>query len=451
MATAYSTLLGLALPVQGELSGSWGNEVNNYITNYLDASVAGTQTLTTDADVTLTKTTGASLGATSSQYAVINCTGARTAQRNITAPAQSKVYTVINATTGGFAVVIRGAGPTTGVTIAAGESAQVAWNGSDFIKVSNTNGAGTFTNLTASGPVTFTGNQIISVTDNTNAALRITQLGTGNALLVEDSANPDSTPFVIDSAGNVGIGTSSPATKLNVYDSTSSVVSVDGDTGTNIRASLYSTNNSGASLNYRKARGTLASPAAVATGDFVLSNQNFAYDGSTFRAISGISSAVENYTGSDNVSGYIRFDTRPSGAAATSQERMRIDSAGNVLVGTTTSPAGSKELVLGGDYIEGVVTIGNTGTAQTISLANGTLQTATLTGNCTFTMPTAVAGKSFTLILSTGSGSFTATFTSVKWPNNTAPTITTTASRWDILTFVSNGTSWYGNFAQAYQ
>jgi hypothetical protein len=58
---------------------------------------------------------------------------------------------------------------------------------------------------------TFTANQVISVTDNTNAALRVTQLGTGNALVVEDSTNPDSTPFVIDANGQVGIGTSSPS------------------------------------------------------------------------------------------------------------------------------------------------------------------------------------------------------------------------------------------------
>jgi hypothetical protein len=103
------------------------------------------------------------------------------------------------------------------------------------------------------------------------------------------------------------------------------------------------------------------------------------------------------------------------------------------------------------NYTEGVVVIGNTGTSKTIDLTNGTVQTATLTGNCTFTMPTATAGKSFILILSTGAGSYTATFTSVKWPSNTAPTITTTASRWDILTFVSDGTNWYGNYAQAYQ
>ena len=103
------------------------------------------------------------------------------------------------------------------------------------------------------------------------------------------------------------------------------------------------------------------------------------------------------------------------------------------------------------NYVESVVAIGNSGTSQTLSLTNGTVQTVTMTGNCTFTMPTATAGRSFILIVNTGAGSFTGTFTSVKWPNNAAPTLTTTASRWDILTVVADGKNWYGNFAQAYQ
>lgn len=103
------------------------------------------------------------------------------------------------------------------------------------------------------------------------------------------------------------------------------------------------------------------------------------------------------------------------------------------------------------NYLESLVAIGNSGTSKTIDLTNGTVQTVTMTGNCTFTMPTATAGKSFILIVSTGAGGFTGTFTSVKWPSNTAPTLTTTASRWDILTFVADGTNWYGNSAQAYQ
>lgn len=122
-------------------------------------------------------------------------------------------------------------------------------------------------------------------------------------------------------------------------------------------------------------------------------------------------------------------------------------------LGSTTSTVGNLTVsnTTVTNYTESVVVIGNSGTSQTLSLTNGTVQTVTMTGNCTFTMPTATAGKSFILIISTGAGGFTGTFTSVKWPSNTAPTLTTTASRWDILTFVADGTNWYGNSAQAYQ
>lgn len=135
MTTAYTSLLGLALPVTGELSGTWGDTVNNSITSLLDNAVAGTTTLSTDADVTLTTTTGASNEA---RQAIILWTASGTVTRNITAPAQSKIYTVINATGSTQSIVIRGAGPTTGVTIPAGCAATVAWNGSDFVDISST-------------------------------------------------------------------------------------------------------------------------------------------------------------------------------------------------------------------------------------------------------------------------------------------------------------------------
>jgi hypothetical protein len=104
------------------------------------------------------------------------------------------------------------------------------------------------------------------------------------------------------------------------------------------------------------------------------------------------------------------------------------------------------------NYVESVVAIGNSGTSQTLVLTSGTVQTVTMTGNCTFTMPTATAGKSFILIaVQDGTGSRTAVFTSVKWAGGTAPTLTTTATTGvDILTFVANGTSWFGTYAQAF-
>ena len=86
----------------------------------------------------------------------------------------------------------------------------------------------------------------------------------------------------------------------------------------------------------------------------------------------------------------------------------------------------------------------NSSTAITLNLANGTVQIITLTGSPTITMPTAVSGKSFILMLKTGSGSYAVTWSTVKWPGGTAPTVTTTASRQDIYSFFSDGTNWYG-------
>lgn len=105
------------------------------------------------------------------------------------------------------------------------------------------------------------------------------------------------------------------------------------------------------------------------------------------------------------------------------------------------------------NYVESVVAIGTVTTASTLSLTSGTVQTATLTAStaCTFTMPTATAGKSFILLLKqAASGNGTATFTSVKWGTAGAPTITATAGKMDILSFVSDGANWYGSAAQGY-
>jgi len=130
--TAYTPLLGLALPVTGELSGTWGITVNTAITSLLESAVSGSTPLTTDADVTLSTTVGV---ANQARSMILVCTGARTAERTLTAPAQSKVYAVINATTGGYGVKLVGAGPTTGVVVPAGQAFLLAWNGSDFLPV----------------------------------------------------------------------------------------------------------------------------------------------------------------------------------------------------------------------------------------------------------------------------------------------------------------------------
>lgn len=162
MTTAATSLLGLALPVTGELSGTWGDTVNNAITSLLDTAIAGTTTLSTDADVTLTTTT---LASNQARQAILLWNASGTVTRTITAPAQSKIYVVHNKTGSTQSIKLVGAGPTTGVTIVANESAVCAWNGSDFVKIASTSAVLSFsagsTGLTPStsttGAVTLAG------------------------------------------------------------------------------------------------------------------------------------------------------------------------------------------------------------------------------------------------------------------------------------------------------
>lgn len=89
---------------------------------------------------------------------------------------------------------------------------------------------------------TFTAAQVIEVTDNSNAALRITQLGTGNAILVEDSSNPDASPFVVTTEGRVGVGEDVPSFYLQVAApnaSTQTQMGVTSTTYTSDFKSLY--------------------------------------------------------------------------------------------------------------------------------------------------------------------------------------------------------------------
>ena len=122
------------------------------------------------------------------------------------------------------------------------------------------------------------------------------------------------------------------------------------------------------------------------------------------------------------------------------------------VVGSTDAQTLTNKTIEAGTFTNGYteeVATANTSTAYTIDLANGSVQVLTLTGNCTFTFPTATAGKGFTLLLKQdGTGSRTVTWpASVKWPASTAPTITSTASKGDKYVFVGDGTYWWGSNA----
>jgi hypothetical protein len=139
-------------------------------------------------------------------------------------------------------------------------------------------------------------------------------------------------------------------------------------------------------------------------------------------------------------------------AAAENAVETAINWLLGVFNGATTGQTLTNPTIAG--YTEAVTAVGTVTTSSTLSVSSGTLLTATLTAStaCTFTMPTPTAGKSFTLLLkqpaSTGNG--TATFAGVKWPGGVAPTITPTAGEMDILSFCSDGTDWFGSYAQGY-
>jgi Major tropism determinant N-terminal domain len=121
-----------------------------------------------------------------------------------------------------------------------------------------------------------------------------------------------------------------------------------------------------------------------------------------------------------------------------------ISGANNQLSGTLTVTTGVIANGTFTNYTETAYSNAGIGSAFTANLSLGTVQVLTLNNNCTFTMPTASAGKSFVLLLNSGSGGYSVTWSTVAWPGGTAPTLTATASKKDIFSFFSDGTNWYG-------
>lgn len=169
-------------------------------------------------------------------------------------------------------------------------------------------------------------------------------------------------------------------------------------------------------------------PAAGVTGLGTLATQSGTFSGTSSGTNTGDQSSIVGITGT-----IAQFNT-----AVTDADFATLAGTETITNKTLTNPTVT-------NFTEGVVAIGNSGTSQTLALTSGTFQTVTLNSNCTFTLPTATAGKSFILKVMTGAGSYTATFTGVKWSGGTAPTITATASKYDLVSFVADGTAWSGS------
>lgn len=160
-------------------------------------------------------------------------------------------------------------------------------------------------------------------TNTTTPALRITQTGSGNALVVEDSTNPDATPTVIDASGNVVIGLGTASFPLHVVGQNAGTPNL---LGVEVNAAATP------GILIRRSNGTNASKTAVADGSGLLNFSAQGYDGTNYITGASITAAVDGTPGTNDMPGRLVFSTTADGASSPT-ERMRIDSAGRVGIG----------------------------------------------------------------------------------------------------------------------
>ena len=326
MTVNYTTLLQLPQPVDGTEAGTWGDVLNNAQAAYLDIAIAGGLAVSiTSADVTLTATQGTSsatnIGSTTSQYAILNVSGAMTGARNLIVPSTSKWYIINNTCTGGFTLTVKGSA-TTGVGIVNGEKTLIAWNGSDFVKIANISGAGTFSSITNTG---LTSGRVVYSTTGGLETDSANLLFDGTTLTANEITSAAATALTLKSAGTTAVTVDTSqnvligATALSLSTTAITPLFVQGQA---LLGVSNQTNN--ANKDFRILSGSYVNNAMtiiIASGQ--LNNNTISYGGNT---VSGEPATTHS------------FFTSTAGTLGAGTERMRIDSSGKVGIGTT-SPA----------------------------------------------------------------------------------------------------------------
>lgn len=132
MTTAYTPILKLALPVQGELSGTWGDVVNNNITSMIEEAIAGLATISSWTGASHTLTTSDGLTA-ESRCAILECSGSPGGAATVICPAATKLYVLKNGVSGGYAVTLKTSGGT-GISVANGVTELLYCDGTNVVR-----------------------------------------------------------------------------------------------------------------------------------------------------------------------------------------------------------------------------------------------------------------------------------------------------------------------------
>lgn len=207
------------------------------------------------------------------------------------------------------------------------------------------------------------------VANTSTPAFRISQAGIGDAIVVEDTANPDSTPFVVSTDGRVGVGVQSSGIIAGAG------LQIQGEVSTDtVDTYLRRAESSQASANVYidKLRGTFASPAIVASGDLIGTYHFRGYDGVNSNVAATIAVKVDGTPGAANMPGRIELATTPANGL-TPVIRATLYSTGNVRIHSlaTSSAVFTDSL---GNLASGTLAITQGGTgATTASVARNNL------------------------------------------------------------------------------
>lgn len=306
--------------------------------------------------------------------------------------------------------------------------------------------------------------ETVITASGSTAALRVTQTGAGDALRVEDSANPDSSPFVIDATGKLILGAAS-TTETAV----SSSCQLFSSSAYLPQFSLINQSDTGAPyvmFHKRYSPGDIP-PANSVTGTIAW----FTHDSSTWGYAAGINVAVDGPAAIGSTPGRLVFSTTPSGQITLS-ERARINSSGNVGIGFTDPSARlhvvstTEQLRIGYDatryasftvgstgtltitptgglvLVQSEYSIGNLGASYQVTLTNGTKQRGTLNASCTISLATPSGACTIRLRLVNSGAGNTISVSGVRWVGGTAPTFDTADAHENILVFDYGSTGW---------